>query len=397
MQFSQPFRHAVSSNRRIVACKKLCLEHNCFKCCCLLILLTVILSGCGGGSHAASAASSALPDAQSSVQVSSPVNNSTVGTSVTYVAAATTTCSGGIAAMGVFTSSGMLAYKANGANLNTILSFNPGTYTTSVEAWDNCGGTSSVPIKITVSAAPPGGPGPTASGTTLANLEQKAGWTGYVLLPPSYAICSSCSPNGPQTTFSMNQSISAPSLSGSSSEFSIGGTTQFSDVLWNNHLIGDGSSQGQPDASHALNPAIHNLVYEVYFYGDNIPASQALEFDLNQFVNGKSFIWGHECRIAGGNEWDIWDNVGQAWHATGIPCNPINKAWNHLTIEVERTSDDQLLFGSITLNGNKAALNYSESPSSTKWYGITINFQMDGDASQQPYSIWLDNLNFTYW
>jgi hypothetical protein len=377
---------------------KLSLEHSCFKCCCLLIILTAILSGCGGGSRAVSAASSAFPDAQSSVQVSAPVNNSTVGTSVTYVAAAKTTCSGGIAAMGVFTSPGMLAYKANGASLNTILSFNPGIYTTSVEAWDNCGGTSSVPIKITVSTAPAtGGPGPTPSGTTFANLEQKAGWTGYALLPPSYAICSSCSPNGPQTTFSMNQSISSPSLSGSSSEFSIGGTTQFSDVLWNNHLIGDGSSQGQPDTSHTLNPATHNFVYEVYFYGDNLSASQALEFDLNQFVNGKSFIWGHECRIAGGNEWDIWDNVGQAWHPTGIACNPINKAWNHLTIEVQRTSDDQLLFESITLNGNKTALNYSESPSSSTWYGITINYQMDGDASQQPYSIWLDNLNFTYW
>jgi hypothetical protein len=377
--------------------QKLCVEGSCFKCYCFVVTLTAALSGCGGGAHAVSTVSSTVPNVQSAVQVTSPVNNSTVSTSVTYVATATTTCSSGIASMGVFTAPSVLAYKANGATLNANLTFNPGDYNTRVQAWDNCGGIASAPIKITVSSAPPPSPPAPPPGTTFSNLQQKGGWTGYILLPPSYAICSSCSPNGPETTLSMKQNISSPSLSGSSTEFSIAGSTQFSDALWNNHLIGDNSSQGQPDSSRTINPATHNFIYDVYFYGDNISASQALEFDINQFVNGKSFIWGHECRIAGGNEWDIWDNTGQRWHPTGIPCSPINKSWNHLTVEVQRTSDDQLLFQSITLNGNKSTLNYSESPTSTSWYGITVNYQMDGNASQQQYSIWLDSLNFTYW
>src|SRR5712692_4716484 len=50
--------------------------------------------------------------------------------------------------------------------------------------------------------------------------------------------------------------------------------------------------------------------------------------------------WGHECRITGGHQWDIWDNQGQKWHPTGITCNPNNNAWNHLTIQVQRTSDN---------------------------------------------------------
>ena len=380
--------------------QKLCMEDSCCKWYCLVVMLTVALSGCGGGAHPVSAVSSTAPNAQFAVQVSSPVNNSTVGTSVTYVATAITTCSGGIASMGVFTAPGVLAYKANGTTLNANLTFNPGAYNTTVQAWDNCGGMASAAIQITVSSAPPaGGPGPTPPppGTSFSNLQQKAGWTGYVLLPPSYSICSSCSPNGPETTLSMNRSISSPSLTGSSTEFSIGGSTQFSDALWNNHLIGDNSSQGEPDTSRTINPAAHNFIYDVYFYADNISASQALEFDINQFVNGKSLIWGHECRIAGGNEWDIWDNAAQTWHPTGISCNPTNRAWNHLIIEVQRTADDQLLFQSITLNGTKSMLNYSENPTSTTWYGITVNYQMDGNASQQPYSIWLDKVNFTYW
>ena len=91
------------------------------------------------------------------------------------------------------------------------------------------------------------------------------------------------------------------------------------------------------------------------------------------------------------------DNPGQRWHPTGIPCEPNNNAWNHLTIQVQRTSDDHLLFQSITLNANTSTLNYSESPTATNWYGITVNYQMDGNATQGPYSVWLDSLNFNYW
>jgi hypothetical protein len=168
-------------------------------------------------------------------------------------------------------------------------------------------------------------------------------------------------------------------------------------VLWNNHLIGDFSSRGLPDFGHTIVPNVHNFTYDVYFYATNISVSQALEFDINQFSNGQSFIWGHECRIAGGNEWDIWDNPGQKWIPTGIPCNPVNNAWNHLVIQVQRTSANHLLFQSITLNGHTTTLNYDEVPTPTTWYGITINYQQDGNYKQQPYSIWLDRLTFTYW
>jgi hypothetical protein len=180
-------------------------------------------------------------------------------------------------------------------------------------------------------------------------------------------------------------------------QFNIGGKTTYSDVLWNSHLIGQFSSQGIPDNDNSINSKSHNFVYDVYFFGDHMGTAQALEFDINQFVNGQSFIWGHECRIAGGGEWDVWDNPGQKWHPTGVACNPLNNQWNHLTIQVQRTSDEHLLFQSITLNGKTATLNRYDSPTSTSWSGITVNYQEDGNEKQQPYSIWLDNLNFHYW
>ena len=344
---------------------------------------------CGGSAATPVTINVGGPNSGGQVNVSAPQTNSTVAPTVQYVASASTSCARGVSGMGIFTDAGVLAYVTAGAKINTLLTLSPGVYHTVVQEWDNCGGTSVAPVTVTV-------PGGAVSGV-FKNLHQQAGWTGYALLPTQYNICDSCQPSGPQTTWAMNQNISSPSLSGNSSRMDIGGQTVYSDVLWNNHLIGDFSSQGMPDPKHTIVPNLHNFTYDVYFYASDLGSSQALEFDINQFVGGNSYIWGHECRIAGGNEWDIWDNPGQQWHKTGIPCNPIPNAWNHLVLQVQRTSDNHLLFQSITLNGATSVLNYYEDPTPTTWYGVTINYQQDGNYKQAPYSIWLDNLNFSYW
>lgn len=326
------------------------------------------------------------------VTVSAPANNSVVSSSVQYVASSHSSCPSGVAAMGIYSAPGKLAYKVNGGQINTVVNFSAGTYNTVVQEWDNCGGSSTAPVTINVG----GGGGSGSGGKTFANLHLSSGWNGSALLPPSYNLCGYCSPSGPQTTFSMIKGVASPSVSGSSAKASVGGQTVYSDGFWNNKLIGDFSTQGLPDTNHTLIPTLHSFTYDVYFFGNDIGASQALEFDINQFVGGYSYIWGHECRIAGGNEWDIWDNPGQKWHPTGIPCHPLNNAWNHLVIQAQRTSDNHLLFKSITLNGVTSTLNYYESPTPTTWYGVTINYQQDGNYAQTPYSIWLDKLNFTY-
>jgi len=196
----------------------------------------------------------------------------------------------------------------------------------------------------------------------------------------------------------MQQGISSPSLSGSAAEFGVGGTALYSDAFFNNHLIGGLSSQGMPDTNGSLVATLHTFTYDVYFYGDNLALSQALEFDVNQFFNNLGFIWGHECRIAGGNEWDVWDNLNAKWTPTGVACNPNSNAWNHVTIQVQRTSDNQLLYNSITLNGQTHTLNLKFAPGTapSNWYGVTINYQMDGDSKQDAYNIYLDNLTFSY-
>jgi len=195
----------------------------------------------------------------------------------------------------------------------------------------------------------------------------------------------------------MKQGVNSPSKSGQASEFNVGGSVPYSDALWNNHLIGSSSSQGIPDTKRTLVSTLHNFTYDVYFYGDNLALSQALEFDINQFFDNKGFIFGHECRIAGGNEWDIYDNQNKKWTPTGIPCQPKNNSWNHLTINVQRTSNNDLLYQSITLNGvtNKVNRTFGHG-SGNGWNGVTINYQMDGNHRQDSYNVYLDNLTVSY-
>jgi hypothetical protein len=333
----------------------------------------------------------ALP-AIAGVSVSSPSSGSTSGSPVHFVATASSpACSNGVSAVGIYTAPGKLAYKVNGSKLDTNLSMANGTYNVVVQEWDNCGWSATAALTLTVSGSSSSG-----TGKVFSNLQKSGGWTGYALLPPAFGICSDCSPSGSRVKWSWTQNVSSPSMDGISTKSSYnGGTTQWADILWNNHLIGDFSSHGLPDFSKTLVPSLHNFTYDIYFWVGNINDSQALEFDINQFVGGKSYIWGHECRIAGGHEWDTWNNAGEHWVKSGVACNPVSNSWNHLTINVQRTSDNHLLFKTITLNGKTATLNRYDTPTSRNWYGVTVNYQIDSNYYKKPYSVYIDKFTFT--
>jgi hypothetical protein len=341
-----------------------------------------------GGATTASATITVQSQGSSGVSITSPANNSTVGSPVNFKATANTTCSKGVSSMGIYTAPYQLAYVVQGASMNYNLPLNPGTYSAVVVEWDGCGGAATAGVTIHVSG---GGGG----GGSFSELQHSGGWSGAGQRGPDFVNCtpSPCD----NITFSMTQNIKSPSLSGEATEFSLGGSQGYGDGFWNNHLIGDGSSQGMLDSSHTLVPTLHNFTYDVYFWADDINLSQAVEFDINQFVNNQGYIWGHECRVAGGNEWDIWDNVNSKWTPTGIACYPNSNSWNHLTIQVQRTSENQLLYQSITLNGQTSTVNQYYNPGSAPgWYGVTVNYQEDGNYEQSPYSVYLDELTFTY-
>ena len=318
------------------------------------------------------------------VWVTSPANNSAVSWMTSYLATGTSSCSKGVAAMGIYVNN-QLVYVSQGSVLNTQLNLRPGIQHTVIQEWDNCGGTATAPVNVIVEG----------SGNTFSDIQFNKGWQSWGQLAPSYQDCSNpCS----GVKWSMSQKTAAPDNT-LATAFSIGGSTPYSDVLWENPLIGQFSTEGMPDTSHQMLPKLHNFSYDADFYLTDQKATQAEEFDINWFMNGVGITWGTECRIAGGNEWDVWDNTEAKWVPTGVPCNPVAHAWNHVTVNVQRGPDNEVIYQSIVLNGTVYNINQTYAPFQvpTSWYGITVNYQQDGNYKQDSYTNYLKNFSFMYW
>ena len=370
---------------------------NVLRCVAVFVLVTssLWLSSCGAISSPASANQST---SASSLSVLPLPAVGTVGTPYN----ATLSVSGGTAPYAFKLASGELPSGVHLSSSNGKLAGTPtsaGNFNFNIAVSDSKGlskqQVSLIAVANPVSTGGGGSGGSSGTAKSFTNLQQNTAWGQYGQGPPSFIDCSPSPCDG--ITYAMKQGIGTPSMSGSAAKFDVGGTAIYSDALFNNHLIGAFSSQGLPDKDKTLVPSLHNFTYDVYFYSSSLDLSQAVEFDINQFFDGLGFIWGHECRVAGGNEWDVWNNVTAHWTPTGIPCHPINNAWNHLILQVQRTSDNKLLYQSITLNGETHTLNqYYEPGAAPGWYGVTVNYQMDGNSKQSPYSVYLDKLNFTY-
>jgi phospholipase C len=114
---------------------------------------------CGGASYTHVAITVASSSGGSTgVTVTSPAANSTVTSPVHYVATATTsTCSKGVASMGIYVNN-KLIYTVKGTSLDTEITLSTGAEHTVVEEWDYCGGAAYTTINLTVEGSTPQSP-----------------------------------------------------------------------------------------------------------------------------------------------------------------------------------------------------------------------------------------------
>lgn len=182
----------------------------------------------------------------------------------------------------------------------------------------------------------------------------------------------------------MTPSQQTPSLSGESAKFKIGGPTHYSNALWWRSL----SPNGTPK----------HFVYDLYFYMSDPGVPEALEFDVNQSMNGTRYIWGSECSYRDTGHWDIWNDETGRWDTTSAPCQVVSaNEWHHLTWQIERVNG-QVHYISVTLDGNVSTLDKYYSPQHHyNGSGLNVAFQMDGDYRQDPYAVWLDNVSLSAW
>ena len=204
----------------------------------------------------------------------------------------------------------------------------------------------------------------------------------------SCSVCAGSGGQGPSAGHGLTQHVNSPSLSGDAAQFWLGGSTPYSDVLWWRTLAGGGD----------LNNNAHHFVYDLQIYLDNPGAPEAIEFDIDQYVQGRSLIFGSQCDYRGDGDWDVYDNQAHKWVSTGIGCpTPGANTWTHLVLEVERTNDNYLHYVSLTIDGDKHYLDWYYPSTSTSFSGIDVNFQLDGNFQQENYSAWVDNMRLSVW
>ncbi len=306
-----------------------------------------------------------------SVTVSSPTAGSSVSSSVHVVA--TSSSAHVVTAMAVYFDS-VLKYKVGAANVDTYISTSVGSHYVVIQSWDSTGYVQKQALTIQVTSS--GSPVP-SNATYYSNIDQMTGWS-------SCDACAGQGGAGPSASYSMSANQSSPSLDGKSAVFFLGGSSPYSSALWWRQLGG--------------NSSVSHFVYDLYFYLKNPAASQALEFDVNQSLNGKKFIFGTQCDYRDHKDWDVWDTANGVWVKTGIGCTtPQAYTWNHLVLEFERTSTGKALFVAVTLNGKKSYINRSYYPKSANAYELNTAFQMDGNGTMVDYSTWVDKMQLIAW
>ena len=181
----------------------------------------------------------------------------------------------------------------------------------------------------------------------------------------------------------MTQKQQTPSLSGSSSVFWIGGKTHYSNALWWKEL--------GPDSA----PTHFN--YDLYFYMDNPGAPEALEFDVNQTIDGVRYVFGTECSYRDSKRWDIWDSAGGKWVESDVPCPQVTaNEWHHLVWHFERVGGQERYIG-VTLDDKYTVVDKYFDPQKYGGNGISVAVQLDGDHKQTPYKLWIDKLSLIRW
>jgi hypothetical protein len=313
------------------------------------------------------------------VTVSTPSNYATVSSPTRFVASASS--DDPISSIAIYVD-GTRVYRTYSYKLDKYISMSTGSHTVEVKAWDTSGTLVKKTLSLKVGSSTSSGSS-TSYGKTYYDIEEMSGW----------GDCSDCAADPddsspPIAKYWKKQNVSSPSMDGDSTQFFIGGSSSYANALWWKRLEGDAS----------LIRKGRNFVYTLYYYYTNSSAVQALEFDINQLIDGKRYIWGTQCNVRAGARWDIWNNIEKRWVGTSIPCPaPPTYKWNKVELEMKRTSDNKLHYVSISHNGKKHYLNKYYSPRSTDWTGLTLNFQMDGNKDMEDYSVWLDNFTFKWW
>jgi len=250
--------------------------------------------------------------------------------------------------------------------VNQLIWMPNGKHTLEVVAEDTAGYIATASIQLNVVGQQPG----------ALNIQDQSSW-----ISCSATISNStCAAGLGEATSTLELHQSAPSLDGSAAKFSIAGEHAYSNELYWTPLGGGNN--------------VSHFTYDLWFYVDHGDAPQSLEFDVNQTFGGTRWTWGSQCDFNQTHEWNVWDPLHGVWVPIPVPCNHFpSNTWIHLVWQLERVGD-QVHYITLTVADQTYTVDtyFTAQPNWTQ-EEIDIAFQMDGNYKQEPYSVWLDEVN----
>lgn len=232
--------------------------------------------------------------------------------------------------------------------------------------------------------------------TTLDTGSFGWGWCGTI----------SCAGGGSTATQSMSWG-QQPSLDGGSTQFMVSGSA-FADALWWNKL--------------GANNAVANFQFDFWLNVSTAATSysQALEFDMFQYISPVRYMFGTECNYSNGyntGTWDVWNAGVGSWQHTTFACPGfVAGDWYHITWSFDRTSDQDEHYNSVTvahydssgttqLSSSTTTVNIAlpSGPLPSGWNNnLGVQFQLDvnsvpGSTGTASYTTHVDKVTLTAW
>jgi hypothetical protein len=159
---------------------------------------------------------------------------------------------------------------------------------------------------------------------------------------------------------------------------------QYSNVLWYYKL--------------GLSSAATRFKFDSRFYIDQNAAGnvQAFEFDAFQNYSGQRYTFGLQCNLLS-HTWDVWNGATSGWVQTQIACNGFSpETWHHLTVQYHRSSDLNMHYDLLTLDGVSVWLGYTEPSIFLGWpNNLGVQFQMDTGPYGGQATMWVDKVSLT--
>src|SRR5262249_14708789 len=259
----------------------------------------------------------------------------------------------------------------NTKTFNTSLTLSAGPHELTLEAGDSAGTYQST-VNVTVS----GGTGPPGSVNSISDLQNLSPWE-------PCGACGNDGAGGIQASYSMNQSISNPSLDGNAAQFSISGQP-YTNAYWfhDNPTI--------PDTFNYL-----SYEFDLYIENGSENAPQAIEFEVQQVLNGRLYNYSWQADYQDGL-WRTFDYASKAWIASSVPLKRFSPGvWHHILTEYH-TEGSQTVADAITIDGVRTAVRIVHNSVSSAGNEFSNAFQLDLNQNGTAYSVYIDRMKMTW-